>query len=93
MAKKKKAPAAAKPSPVILGPHPVIAWISVKVALPTYDRPVFVTDGVELAHCSRENSDRHGEHYCLLDEGGEFTNVTHWCEEPLLPNGKRAKHG
>lgn len=90
--KKRKATKARQPArDGIRGPHPTLEWISVKTALPKYDQPILVTDGVEFAHCAREMSDRHGEHFMLVDEGGEFTNVTHWCEEPLLPNGKPPK--
>lgn len=82
---------AKNPVPVIRGPHPKLDWISVKTARPNFDQPVLVTDGVEFAHCSRLLSDRAGDHYMLVDEGSEFTKVTHWCEEPLLPNGKPPK--
>jgi hypothetical protein len=95
MAKKKQKarPRSRKDVPVIVGPQPPEGWISVSTAIPKYDRPVLVTDGAELAHCAREMSDRNGDHYMLVDEGSEFSDVTHWMEEPLLPNGKRAKRG
>jgi len=91
--KQKAKPRAKRPVlDIILGPQWPGDWISVRTAKPHYDRPVLVTDGVEFAHCERGHTDRHGEHYHLVDEGSEFTNVTHWCEEPLLPNGKPPRH-
>lgn len=93
MRKKHKArPKPRKIVPEILGPQPPQGWISVQTAVPKFGRPVFVTDGRELSHCTRDHADEQGSHYYAVDAPTEeFSAVTHWQEEPLLPNGKRAR--
>lgn len=76
----------------IIGPQWPGDWILMGQALPKYDRPVLVTDGAEFAHAARDHTDRHGEHFSLVDNGAEFTDVIAWMEEPLLPNGKPPRH-
>jgi hypothetical protein len=79
-------------APAIRGPHQRVDWIGVKTAVPKYGVPVLATCGTELALVSRDHTDETGDHYFIVDApGSEFSGVSHWCEQPLLPSGKPAR--
>lgn len=58
-------------------------------SLPAYGRSVFVSDGVKVAFCYRNETDRNGHHWYMdgSDAGteNEFSDVTHYMEGPPPP--------